>query len=569
MKKYYLYARKSSESEDRQVLSIDSQIKELRLLADKLQIQIVSVLEESQSAKAPGRPIFDEMMKHVDNGDVDGIICWKLDRLARNSVDCGKIIWAIKQNEINIVTPSQTFNQANENSILMYVEFGMAQKFVDDLSKSSKRGLKEKAEQGWLPSGAKPGYMNDRLADKGNKTILNDPINYSLIKQAWEMMLTGTYSVMEILRTLNDNWGYKSPIHKRKGGKPMSRSQLYKTFTDPFYYGKFEYPLGSGSWYQGKHEPMITEEEFDRVQIFLGRKGKPRPKTHRFPFTGLFECGDCGAMVTAEEKYQIICSSCKFKFSSLNKESCPKCKIMIEAMNNPTRLHYTYYHCTKKKDPNCKQKSITDKELERQMDIQLSKVQISERFKDWAIKYLNEINDKEAVDRNAQIHSLQSSYDNCLKRVDNLIKLKISEQNADGQLISDTEFREQKEALIKEKEQIVEKLGDSDDRVNKWVELTEKTFNLAVHARYWFANGDTRTKKQILVNLSQNLILKDQIVRINLDKPLNFIEMAIYEEPSISGKFEPKEKLDDALQLEHMWAQNTSMLPREDSNLEP
>jgi hypothetical protein len=100
------------------------------------------------------------------------------------------------------------------------------------------------------------------------------------------------------------------------GGKPMARSGIYQTFTKPFYFGRFEYPAGSGNWYQGKHEPMITEAEYDRVQTLLGRKGNPRPQRHfDFPFTGLIRCGECGLTVTAEEKHQVMCGNCKFKFA--------------------------------------------------------------------------------------------------------------------------------------------------------------------------------------------------------------------------------------------------------------
>lgn len=124
--KYFIYARKSSESEDRQILSISSQVQELQELSGRLRLDVLEVITESKSAKAPGRPEFNKMMQRVLSGEVKGIICWKLDRLARNPVDGGSVIWAIKQNNIEIVTPSQTFNQASENSILMYIEFGMA-----------------------------------------------------------------------------------------------------------------------------------------------------------------------------------------------------------------------------------------------------------------------------------------------------------------------------------------------------------------------------------------------------------------------------------------------------------
>ncbi len=570
MKKYLIYARKSSESEDRQVLSIDSQTAELRDVARKLNLNVIEpAYKESQSAKEPGRPKFDELMQRVLAGEAQGIICWKLDRLARNPIDGGKVIWAIKQSGIDIVTPSQTFNQQNENTLLMYMEFGVAQKFVDDLSKNVKRGLNTKAEKGWLPSGAKAGYMNDKYAEKGSKTILPDPDRFPLISKAWDAMLTGTYSVIEILRLLNNEWGYRTPKHKRIGGKPMSRSQIYKTLTDPFYYGEFEYPIGSGIWRQGKHEPMITRDEFDKVQRLLGRKGRPRPRTRSFDYTGLLECGECHAMITAEEKFQIICPNCKLKFASQNKNACPNCKTLIEEMKNPTLLHYIYYHCTRRKDPNCTQKSIRVEDLENELDKTLSRVQISERFKDWAIKYLNELNDKEFEENVTVLRSLQSANEDIETRLNNLLKLKISPQNADSELLSDEDYRKEKERLSSEKRKISEKLGGNNYQAEHWRETAEKTFDFACHARYWFANGDRQTKREILAGIGSNLELFNKTVRVNLGKPLQFIELAINEEPTISEMFEPKERIYNTIQMESLWSQNLSLLPGEDSDLEP
>lgn len=563
MSKYFIYARKSSESEDRQVLSIGSQIEELKSLAKRLNLDVAEKpFQESQSAKEPGRPVFNEMIRRVLAGEAQGIISWKLDRLARNPIDGGSIIWAIKQNGIDIVTPSQTFNQSNENSILMYLEFGVAQKFVDDLSKNVKRGLNTKAENGWLPSGAKAGYMNDKYAEKGNKTILVDPDRFPLIRKAWDCMLTGTYTVMQILRLLNDEWGYRTPKHKRIGGKPMTRSQIYKTLIDPFYYGDFEYPTGSGIWRKGKHQPMITKEEFDKVQRLLGRKGRPRPHTRSFAYTGLLECGECHATITAEEKFQIICSKCKNKFASQNKDACPKCKTSIEEMKNPTLLHYVYYHCTKHKNQNCIQKSIRVEELDKEFDKTLAKLQVSERFKNWAIKYLNELNDRESEENLATLKSLQSANTDIETRLNNLLNLRISPQNADGILISDEEYRAEKERLTKEKNIITEKLGGNRYQTETWRETAEKTFDFACHARYWFANGDTQTKREILAGLGSNLELYNKTVRVNLEKPLQFIELAVNEEPTISEMFEPSEKIDNTIQLESLWLQNPTLLPR-------
>ena len=541
MSGYFIYCRKSSEAEDRQVLSIESQTRELKQLAAKLNLPVVEILTESRSAKDPGRPVFNEMMQRLNRGEADGIICWKLDRLARNPVDGGSIIWAIKQHDIKVLTPAQSYAREDDNIILMYIEFGMAQKYVDDLSKNVKRGLKTKIERGWYSGVAPVGYLNhtDRLT--GENTLVKDPERFSALRRMWDLMLTGLHTPPRIRELANNEWGFRTRRTRKMGGKPLSMSGIYHIFNNPFYYGWFESPRGSGNWHQGKHEPMVTEAEYDRVQTLLGRKGNPRPITNlSFAFTGLIRCGECQGMVTAEKKHQMLCGQCRFKFAYRNRTACPRCTTPIENMVNQKILRYTYYHCTKRVNRTCSQKSISGVALEQQIDGYLARIQISKRFQTWAVRYLHELHAVETKARNEDIQAQQKAYADCLRQLDSLVKLKTSPQNADSSLLSDGEYSRQRMELVKEKSRLEELSRDSGHRVIKWLELSENTFEFACTARSRFARGDFKIKKAILAAIGSNLTLQDKRLRIEALKPFSLLENALSQRSAKHKPFEPE-----------------------------
>ncbi len=480
--KYILYARKSSESEDRQILSIESQIKELTELAQKERLNVIQVITEAKSAKAPGREKFNEMMELINANKAQGIICWKIDRLARNPIDGGQINWFLQQ---GIIKHIKTFGRdwyPTDNVLMMSVEFGMANQFILDLSSNTKRGLKAKVEQGWLPQLAPPGYLNNPLKSKGEKSIIKDPDRFDLIKKIFRLMLTGNYTVSEILKKIN-GWGYKN-----KNGRKMSRTTLYNIFTRSFYYGKFEYPKGSDNWHTGSHDKMIDITEYDQIQELLGRKGRPRPQKHTFPFRGLIRCGSCGAMITPENK--------------------------TKHQKNGNVHHYTYYHCTKHIDPNCEQKSIRSEELEKQILEILRKIEIPVEFHQWAIKRLKKENEIESKDRNIILKTQQNTYKTCVEKVDKLIDMRANNE------IDEEEFKRKKTKINKEKFHLEELLQDTGKRVDNWLDNAEKVFNFAEKARERFENGSPEDKKRILSSLGSNLLLKDGKLALDVKKPL-------------------------------------------------
>lgn len=520
---YFIYCRKSSEAEDRQVLSIQSQIEELKKLAARLNLKVIDVLQESRSAKAPGRPVFDEMIKRISRGEADGIICWKLDRLARNPIDGGQIIWMLQR---SVIKHLQTYGRSyrpEDNVLMMSVEFGMANQFILDLSQNTKRGLRAKAERGWYPAPAPLGYLNSPYKKRGEKEIIKDPERFDLIRKMFDLMLTGNYTPPKILEIANRKWGFRM-----KNGKPMHRSTIYRVFTEPFYCGRFEYPRGSGNWYRGKHEPVITEDEYDKIQVLLGRKGRPRPKAHMFAFRGMIRCGECGAAITAEEK--------------------------TKKQKNGNLHHYIYYHCTKRKDPNCSQKSIEEKELERQITKVLKKIEIPPEFYQWAMKQLKKESKREVKDRNKILENQRRAYKSCVKKIDRLIEMRMNGE------ITEEEFRKKKKELLEEKVKLQELLNDTDNRVSKWVERAEAVFKFAQNAKKEFETGTMNQKKQILSSLGSNLLLKDGKLFITRKKALLLMEKAAKEVKAIHKRFEPLRKPVNTEEIEKEYSQNPTLL---------
>jgi len=530
--KYIRYRRKSSEQDERQALSIESQKIELEKKFPDLKVK--TDLEESKSAFIPhNRPKFELMIKIIQEGKADGIIAWHPDRLSRNEIDAATITYLVRTGVIkDLKFGSYYFDNSPEGIMMLQSALSHSQYSSSKLSIDVKRGLRTKADKGWLPSGAKPGYMNDKYAEKGNKTIKKDPIRFPLIRKAWDLMLTGSYTPSQILDKLNNEWGYRTTKHKKLGNKPMSRSMIYRVFTDPFYYGEFDFPKGSNNWHHGKHKTMITRKEFDKVQIILGRKGRPRLQTHHFPLTGMIRCGECGCSVTAEKKTKFY----------------PKTKNLA---------HYIYYHCTKKKrDIKCHQKPITKKDLENQIDTILSKIQISKKFKDWALKYLHEIHGQEADDRTSIYKSLQEAYNAVQDKLDSLLDLRVRE------LISDNEYTQKKKTLLKEQASIKEKLEDTENRASNWLKLSEKTFNLACYARYWFKNGSLEEKKNILLSIGSDFVLKDGKLAIQLQKPFFIIKEANEDKEKYVERLELPKNVELSPQIRDLALQNPTWLRR-------
>jgi site-specific DNA recombinase len=346
--RYCLYARKSTEQEDKQALSIESQVKEMQSLAEREGLEIVEIKREAHSSKEVGqRPVYNELISEIRQGKFNGILTWAPDRLSRNAGDLGSVVDLMDQGLLHeIRTYGQKFtNNPNEKFLLMILG-SQAKLENDNKMVNVKRGLRARCEMGLWPSVPPTGYLSHSDRNKKCEVVL-DERRADVIKQMYEKVAHDGWSGRKLYHWLRDDIRFTT-----KHGKPLTLSNIYIILKSTFYYGEFEYPKGSGQWYKGIHEPIITKDLYLQVQKQITSDHLVRSQDKEFAFTKMLTCGLCGSGVTADEKFKNL--------------------------KDGTQARYVYYGCTKFRDKNCKCGHIREEDLIEQMANILDTVSLDE-----------------------------------------------------------------------------------------------------------------------------------------------------------------------------------------------
>lgn len=348
--KFCLYARKSTERDELQALSIDSQIKEMLDLAKRDGIEVADIYRESHSAKDSGqRPIYMQLINDIRSAKFGGILTWAPDRLSRNAGDLGTLVDLMDQGKLEeIRTHGQVFHNSPNEKFLLMILCSQAKLENDNRGVNVKRGLRAKCEMGYRPGVSPLGYLNNKFANKGEKKVTLDPVRAPLIKQMFEKVAYEGYSGHKILRWFNNRTDFRT-----RSGKKIALSTIYIMLRDTYYYGKFEYPKSSGQWYDVSHESIITKELFEEVQEMIqATPNKKRPGTKEFDYTKMMICGKCGSGITAEERF----------------------KHLADGSTN----RYVYYRCSKGKRKTCHEPYIREEDLLEQLLQLIDRINIDE-----------------------------------------------------------------------------------------------------------------------------------------------------------------------------------------------
>lgn len=510
--KYFAYIRKSSDREDAQTLSIEAQTRNLKEFAKNANVDVVEFFVESASAYKIGRPKFNEMLDRIQKGEASGILVYHLTRIARNSFDGGRVIYLMDEGLIReIRTPEKAYSDTiGDDKFMMQIHFAMAKKSSDDTSQFVKRDIQSKLLKGEYPLSVPLGYLNlDRFGritglrydnekqvllektakeeDRKLRRVEPDPILAPILESIFSLYSTGAYSIDEIRRK-----SFGMGLRGQRNDTMLSKATLQRIFSNPLYYGAMQW---GDKIYQPEdlphetaHKPIVSKVLFQKVQDILHNKSKPRKQVHHHAYTCLMRCGECGGMITAELQKGIV-----------------------------------YYRCTKKKwgfNIKCSQPYIREEDLEAQMQSELQAHVVPKNFIQWALETLNRNNDSEDQKTRAILAQQRKQVSQIEAQLSRLLKLKISPNNADNDLLSDEEYLAQKKTLLEEKRILQEKTADTEQGASNWFERCEQFFDFAVDIEEkWIHGTQEERKTTFMILFGSNAVLKDRKLYVEAKKP--------------------------------------------------
>ena len=474
------------------MLSIEAQLTELREYAKNHNLFIAKEFHESKTAKEPGREVFNDMLAEIEKGNASGILAWNPDRLARNSVDGGKVIYLVDTGKIeSLKFPTFWFEATPQGKFMLSVAFGQAKYYTDNLRENVLRGLRQKIRRGEYPCKAPLGYFNEPR----KRTVEPDRQTFKKVKEILEAFGTGHYGLTAIQRK-----AFSLGLVGRDGRK-LHLASIRCVLTKPFCYGMFR---DHGELHQGTHKPMISKMLFDTIQQALIQNGKPRlnMKDKGFQFINFATCAECGYAITAERH--------------------------IKASG----LTFVYYHCTwKNKALKCENKSyVREERFASQIKVLCQKVSLPDEWRDKFFAKLEEW--KKEQDSSGGVFAKNARV--VLKSMQTK-QQRLTEAYLAGALEL-AEYQANKNTMVSEKKTLEEKLENFERKGNHWLELTRNWILEANQAQNLAKQENFGEIKAFLKSIGLNRSLRDGRMEIKFKEPWNNLADLEVSEPAAGGR---------------------------------
>ncbi len=477
MIKYIAYCRKSTEDKHKQVLSITQQINESKELAEKEGFEIIEYLTESKTAKKPGREKFNKLINLIEKEKANGIIAWHPDRLARNTIDGGKLVYLLDTGKLqSLKFPTFWFENTPQGRFMLNMAFSQAKYYVDNLSENVKRGYREKLKRGILPNKAPTGYYNHPV----KRNIQVNPKTALVIKKAFKLFSTGKYSNVSIQQFLF-NHGLKG-----RSGKPLHLDAIKRILTNPFYYGLIKF---AGETYQGSHTPLIKKSLFDQCQKIYSKNNQPKNKKKvNFAFLGLAKCVECGSAITAEKH---------LKYYKRTKR----------------KVRYDYYRCGKNFGF-CSQPYIPAKDFKKQIRKIVFNHSLHPQNANWMLNQLKKDELKEKQNIKTKTKQLKIK----VKSID--LKLQRLLDTYLDQVIDQKDYQQTKERLIKLKLNLEEKINKVLNKGSAWIEPMNKFIKGLIYQQKIAKAKNTDHELSVMVKkLGSNFFLSNRLLNFSSNLP--------------------------------------------------
>ena len=473
--KYFLYARKSTEEDDRQVMSIEAQLFELREFARKENLEILEEFQESKSAKTPGRAVFGKMMAKVEELGNVGILAWHPDRLARNSVDGGRVIYAVDTSKIvSLRFPTFWFEPTPQGLFMLQVAFGQSKYYSDNLVQNVNRGIRQKLRRGEWLNLAPFGYVNNPRT----RNIEPHPTKSRVVARAFEEYAKGTHTYVSLAQFLTD-LGVVT-----RNGTPLAKVSIKKLLTNRAYLGFVKH---HGEWFDGNFEPLVSPQLFEAAQKVLKVRECPRKtrKNHDFPFRSLFRCGECGSMFTAQYAHG----------------------------NGGI---YRYYRCTKKRGV-CSQGYLREDILVFQLKERLQTISLCEKYADWMLAKIDEWVREETAVSQSDVQNLSAKIKTGEERMEKLVSAYL-----DGD-IPKTSYLSRKDEIMRSLAALKAKRKDFERGENQWVEPL-RGWVLDTKQAAFLSSSDNFTEIASFVQkIGTNHAVRNKSARFSVPVPSEFV----------------------------------------------